>query len=77
MKPSGTLVTEPLHSANIAGKRSVLWDPQSMSLEPLHEANDLIPGLGLYYTRDHNEYSLAIAERRPCDGTGCILLTAC
>ena len=26
VKPSGTLVSEPLHSANITGKRSVLWD---------------------------------------------------
>ena len=40
MKPSGALVSEPLHLTNIAGKRSVLWDPQSMSSEPLHKAND-------------------------------------
>ena len=40
MKPSATLVTEPLHSAKIAGKRLVLWNPQSTSSEPLHQAND-------------------------------------
>ena len=40
MKPSGALVSERLHLTDIAGKISVLWDPQSVSSEPLQKVND-------------------------------------